>query len=111
MKSPCLLSSRAPSPSMREAIQGMLSMSRMGLSGMQLFSRAESRRQAIKAKSSLAMEDEEEQLSKCYQDDEYGTLYLVVDSFVTIWPDIDTTNGGTHKLLQDIPILLSLHLG
>ena len=58
---------------MREAIQGMLSMSRMGgLSGMQLFSRAESRRQAIKMRSSLAMEDEEEQLSKCYQDDEYG---------------------------------------
>ena len=58
---------------MREAIQGMLSMSRMGgLSGMQLFSRAESRRQAIKMRSSLANEDEEEQLSKCYQDDEYG---------------------------------------
>lgn len=57
---------------MREAIQGMLSMSRGGLSGMQLFSRAESRRQAIRSRSALAEEDEEEQLSKCYQDDEFG---------------------------------------
>lgn len=64
--------SRAPSPSMREAIQGMLSMSRGGLTGMQLFSRAESRRQAIRSRSALAEEDEVEQLSKCYQDDEFG---------------------------------------
>jgi len=66
--------SRAPSPSMREAIQGMLSMSRGGLSGMQLFSRAESRRQAIRSRSGLVEEDEVEQLSKCYQDDEFGEL-------------------------------------
>lgn len=68
--------SRAPSPSMREAIQGMLSMSRGGLSGMQLFSRAESRRQAIRSRSALAEEDEEEQLSKCYQDDEFGKIVV-----------------------------------
>lgn len=61
---------------MREAIQGMLSMSRGGLSGMQLFSRAESRRQAIRSRSALAEEDEEEQLSKCYQDDEFGKIVV-----------------------------------
>lgn len=70
---------RAPSPSaMREAIQGMLSMSRGGQTGMQLFSRAEGRRQALK-KSSLAIEDEEEQLSKCYQDDEFVYPTLEMD--------------------------------
>lgn len=80
---------RAPSPSMREAIQGMLSMSRMGgLSGMQLFSRAESRRQAIKARSSLALEDEEEQLSKCYQDDEY------------VYPTLEMDEEETEQLLK-----------
>ncbi|XP_052779281.1 lysine-specific demethylase PHF2-like isoform X2 [Mya arenaria] len=70
---------RAPSPSMREAIQGMLSMSRGGLTGMQLFSRAESRRQAIRARSGLAEEDEVEQLSKCYQDDEFVYPTLEMD--------------------------------
>ncbi|KAH3777624.1 hypothetical protein DPMN_179072 [Dreissena polymorpha] len=72
---------RASSPSMREAIQGMLSMSRGGLSGMQLFSRAESRRQAIRSRGvgHLAEEDEEEQLSKCYQDDEYVYPTLEMD--------------------------------
>ena len=68
---------RAPSPSMREAIQGMLSMSRGGLGGMQLFSRAESRRQGIRSRSALAEEDEEEKLSKCYQDDEFGKLLFI----------------------------------
>ncbi|XP_045165878.2 lysine-specific demethylase 7B-like isoform X2 [Mercenaria mercenaria] len=70
---------RAPSPSMREAIQGMLSMSRGGLSGMQLFSRAESRRQGIRSRSALAEEDEEEKLSKCYQDDEFVYPTLEMD--------------------------------
>lgn len=59
---------------MREAIQGMLSMSRGGLSGMQLFSKAESRRHGVKGRSALAEEDEETQLSKCYQDDEFGMI-------------------------------------
>ncbi|KAL4226132.1 Lsd1/2 complex PHD finger containing protein Phf2 [Mactra antiquata] len=70
---------RAPSPSMKEAIQGMLSMSRGGLSGMQLFSKAESRRHGVKGRSALAEEDEETQLSKCYQDDEFVYPTLEMD--------------------------------
>ena len=61
---------------MREAIQGMLSMSRGGLSSMQLFSKTG--KHGLK-KSSLAIEDEEEQLSKCYQDDEFGKLTSVTN--------------------------------
>ena len=59
---------------MREAIQGMLSMSRGGLAGMQLFSKTDAagRRPGGLKKSSLAVEDEEEHLAKCYQDDEFG---------------------------------------
>ncbi|KAL3853526.1 hypothetical protein ACJMK2_017061 [Sinanodonta woodiana] len=72
----------APSPSMREAIQGMLSMSRMGggMGDLQLFSRSE-RRLSLRAKSQAALEDEEEHLSKCYQDDEfvYPTLEMSDD--------------------------------
>ncbi|KAK3610617.1 hypothetical protein CHS0354_009076 [Potamilus streckersoni] len=72
----------APSPSMREAIQGMLSMSRMGggMGDLQLFSRSD-RRLSLRAKSQAAIEDEEEHLSKCYQDDEfvYPTLEMSDD--------------------------------
>ncbi|XP_033746034.1 lysine-specific demethylase 7B-like isoform X1 [Pecten maximus] len=67
---------RAPSPSMRDAIQGMLSMSQMG--GMELFSKGRGRRTIrLQQRSQLAME-EEEKLDSCYKDEEfvYPTLDL-----------------------------------
>ncbi|XP_060577068.1 lysine-specific demethylase 7B-like isoform X2 [Ruditapes philippinarum] len=102
---------RAPSPSMREAIQGMLSMSRGGLGGMQLFSRAESRRQGIRSRSALAEEDEEEKLSKCYQDDEfvYPTLEMDEDEQDQVMrghskPSKDTTWNPKARVNISVPL-------
>ncbi|KAL5014958.1 hypothetical protein ScPMuIL_009228 [Solemya velum] len=61
----------AESPSMRDAIQGMLSMSRMG--SMHLFSKQqENRRSAtIKLKNKQRQEEDEKCLESCYKDNEF----------------------------------------
>lgn len=69
---------RAPSPTMRDAIQGMLSMSRMG--SLQLFS-GTTKPPAGVAKGVKQWEasqaEEEEQLGVCYKDEEY--IYTSLD--------------------------------
>lgn len=69
---------RAPSPTMRDAIQGMLSMSRMG--DMQLFV-GMTKNSAGVARGSKQWEttqaEEEEQLGVCYKDEDY--IYTSLD--------------------------------
>ncbi|KAJ8302298.1 hypothetical protein KUTeg_021285 [Tegillarca granosa] len=65
---------RSPSPSMRDAIQGMLSMSQMGPG--ELFTTRGGRRVRL-GKSHLAMEDEEK-METCYKDDEFARVQITI---------------------------------
>ena len=58
---------------MRDAIQGMLSMSQMGRQGSQSLQLLQSQ-QPVKYYS----DDIEEQLNSCYKDDEFGLFHLEI---------------------------------
>lgn len=66
-----LLCRRAPSPSMRDAIQGMLSMSQLP-GDSDLFSKASARRTIRLQQRSKLLDEEEAKLESCYKDDDFG---------------------------------------
>lgn len=62
---------------MRDAIQGMLTMSRGGRSGSALFSALSQSHQQQAMKGFSASEEEIQLMADCYQDSEYGKHFVL----------------------------------